>query len=195
VRALFAVLLFLTSHVAVAQEPQATSDGDAIRGVIAAWYDALQKRGPGPASLGQLSHWQLFAPRAIDGGPRDTETNPNSAALSPTISHELAAQALKFTHEIDVLKIDPHFAKAIVWERGYFYAWAAQNTYERAASALFILEKQQDGRWLILAHEASSQGIPPNKITDPMPDLRESFYATQGKNRDPEADARNQPKF
>ena len=78
---------------------------------------------------------------------------------------------------------------------GYFYAWAAQKTYERAASALFIFEKQEDGRWLILAHQANSQGIPPNKITDPMPDLRGLFYETEGKGRDPEADARNQDKF
>ena len=37
---------------------------------------------------------------------------------------------------------------------------------------LFIFEKQANGDWMILAHEANSQGIPPNKLTSPMPDLR-----------------------
>ena len=68
----------------------------------------------------------------------------------------------------------------IVWERGYFYAWANQATYELAASTLFVMEKQPDGGWLILAHKAVSTGIPPNKITDPLPDLAEHWKAKQG---------------
>ncbi len=194
-RTLFTVVFLLLPTLAVAQVPQANDDETALRAVIAGWYDTLQKRGPAPATLGQQGNWRLYAPGAINGGPHETETDPRSARLSPTISHELAAQALKFSYEIDVLRIDPRFAKAIVWERGYFYAWAAQQTYETAASALFIFEKQPDGHWLILAHEANSQGIPPTKRTDPMPNLRELFYATQGKGRDPEADARKQQKF
>lgn len=194
-RAPFTALFLLVSPVAVAQEPHAKADETAIREVITAWYGELQQRGTAPAMLGQQGHRRLYAPGAINGGPKETETNPKSAALSPTISHELAAQALKFSYDIDVLTVDPRFAKAIVWERGYFYAWAAQQTYETAASALFIFEKQPEGHWLILGHEANSQGIPPTKRTDPMPDLRELFYATQGKERDPEADARDQQKF
>lgn len=78
-----------------------------------------------------------------------------------------------------------------MWERGYFYAWAVQKTYERPAATTFILERrEEDGRWLILAHQSGSYGIPPNKITDPMPDLRGLFYATEGKHRDPAADAK-----
>ncbi|HEX2841283.1 hypothetical protein [Hyphomicrobium sp.] len=194
-RALFAALFLLVSPVAVAEEPHAKSDETAIREVIATWYGELQQRGTAPTTLGRHGYRNLYAPGAIDGGPHDTETNPKSARLSPTISHELAAQALKFSYEIDVLKIDARFAKAIVWERGYFYAWAAQQTYETAASALFIFERQPEGHWLILAHEANSQGIPPTKRTDPMPDLRELFYATQGKERDPETDTLNKQKF
>jgi hypothetical protein len=34
-----------------------------------------------------------------------------------------------------------------------------------------------------------SSGIPRNKLTDPMPDLRARFYATEGKDRDPGKDA------
>jgi len=55
--------------------------------------------------------------------------------------------------------------------------------------------KQDDGRWLILAHQAHSIGIPPTKRTDPLPDLRDHFYRTQGKDRDPAADARASEKF
>lgn len=65
----------------------------------------------------------------------------------------------------------------------------AQTTYERAGSALFVLEKQDSGRWLVLAHSTSTVGIPPNLKTDPMPDLRDLFYSTEGKDRDPQADA------
>jgi hypothetical protein len=188
VRAILTALLLLVVPAAVAQGPPPADDEAAIRRVIATWYAELQK---GEARR----HWQLFAPGALDGGPAETELNPHSRARSPTISNELAARALRFAYEIDVLKIDPRLAKAIVWEKGYFYAWAAQRTYETAASALFVLEKQPDGDWLILAHEAQSIGIPPNKVTNPMPDLRDLFYATHGKDRDPEADARNAGKF
>jgi hypothetical protein len=192
-RVAFALFLLLIGP-ATAHAHDRAADEAAIRRVIASWYASLQDRGRVASTLAQHGY-QLYAPSAIDGGPQETETNPQSRALSPSISNELAARALRFSYEIDVLTIDPHFAKVIVWERGYFYAWAAQRTYENAASTLFIFEKQNDGQWLILAHQANSQGIPPNKITDPMPDLRDLYYATQGKGRDPEADARNADKF
>ena len=74
---------------------------------------------------------------------------------------------------------------------GYVYAFAAQRTYENAAATSFILERSgKDGRWRIAAHQSGSYGIPPDKITRPMPDLRTLFYATEGKDRDPAADAR-----
>ena len=137
----------------------------------------------------------LKAPGAIMGEPRPTviERNPGSRAWTGYyVSNELAAKALEFRYD---LIIDGRFAKVRVWERGYFYAWAAQTTYENAASALFILERQDEGRdagrWLILAHEAGTQGIPPNKKTNPMPDLRALYYSTAGfgLGRDPEKDA------
>jgi hypothetical protein len=54
-----------------------------------------------------------------------------------------------------------------------------------------VLERSaEDGAWRIFAHQSSSQGIPPNKVTDPMPDLRALFYATEGRDRDPAVDAR-----
>ena len=38
-------------------------------------------------------------------------------------------------------------------------------------------EKLPNGGWLILARRAISQGIPPSKVTGPMPDLRADDYA------------------
>ncbi|HEX8381685.1 MAG TPA: hypothetical protein VF619_14180, partial [Allosphingosinicella sp.] len=90
----------------------------------------------------------------------------------PRVYTALAAQAPKFAWEIDSIRRDSTFAKVQVWERGYFYAFAVKRTYETAAATTFVLERsEKDGRWLILAHQSSSQGIPPNKVTSPMPDL------------------------
>lgn len=168
--ALRAFALFLLFALPSAPAFAQSADETAIRETIAGWYAELRK---GPAR----EHWRYFAPGSIDGGPRETELRPESRARSPTISNELAARAMKFSYDVDVLKIDASLAKAIVWERGYFYAWSSKVTYENAASTLFVFEKQPDGRWLILAHEANSVGIPPNKVTDPLPDLRPVWEA------------------
>jgi hypothetical protein len=177
-----AALLFAALPAAAQQG----EDEAKVRAVIAEWYQRVAKQ---PADM----PWVLFAPGSIDAGPGysvPADLNSGSRVLrGPWINHELAAQALKFSYDIDVLKIDPRFAKAYVWERGYFYAWAAQTTYENAASTLFLLEKQDDGRWLILAHDARSTGIPSNKVTDPLPDLRELYYSRCA-SCDPEADAK-----
>lgn len=181
-RAIVAALLVLLSAPAIA-EPDTASEETAIREVIARWYEELGKSGEGRVS-------GLTAPRLIDASPHYRHRNTGAASLGPRVYTSLAARALKFTYDIDRVRIDPNFAKVDVWERGYFYAAAAQKTYERAADTTFVLERQEkDGRWLILAHQSSSQGIPPNKITDPMPDLRALYYATEGKDRDPAADA------
>ncbi|MCC7252501.1 hypothetical protein [Hyphomicrobium sp.] len=187
-RAIFAVLLLLLLSPAAAA--QGTGDEEAaIRTVIAAWYAELQKKDGGRISA-------LTAPGFIDASPHYRYIDTGAAMLGPRVYTSLPARALKFAYDIERLRIDPNFAKVNVWERGYFYAFAAQKTYESAAGTLFILERQEkDSRWLILAHQSSSLGIPPNKITDPMPDLRDHFYATEGKERDPEADARNAGKF
>ena len=78
----------------------------------------------------------------------------------------------------------------------YFYAAAAQVTYERVMDTIFIFERQEkDGRWMILAHQSGSYGIAPGEATNPMPDLRKLYYATKGKDRDPDADARKAKEF
>jgi hypothetical protein len=180
--ALMALLLLapLAAHAQASEE-------DKVRAVIADWYERVSKT---PADR----PWAILAPGGIDGGPGysvPADLNSGAAAIrGPWLNNELAARALQFRYDIDQLVVDAHLAKARVWERGYFYAWAAQKTYETAASALFILERQTDGAWKILAHEAGSQGIPPNRITDPMPDLRALHYERCGPACDPEADAK-----
>ncbi|HVY89094.1 MAG TPA: hypothetical protein VG942_09520 [Hyphomonadaceae bacterium] len=181
------VLWLFTALPTFAQTPD---DGAKVRAVIADWYSRV---GHAEADRPYL----LMAPGGVDAGPGYAEipdipaAQRSAAAWSgPHINNELAAQALKFSYDIDVLKVDAHLAKAMVWERGYFYAYAAQQTYENAALAMFVLEKQADGRWLILAHQATSIGIPPTKVTTPMPDLHDLFYATVGKDRDPVTDAK-----
>ncbi len=49
-------------------------------------------------------------------------------------------------YDIDRLVVNANLAKVDVWERGYFYASAAQKTYELAADTMFVLEKQAGGR-------------------------------------------------
>jgi hypothetical protein len=170
------VILFalLAANPALAQSPD---DETKIRAVIAEWY----KRVGQPEAK---AVWALMAPNGVDGGPGYAEIPPiareklSAAAYSgPLINNELASKALRFAYDIDRLVVNANLAKADVWERGYFYAWSAQKTYELAADAMFVLEKQPNGEWLILAHRATSQGIPPNRITSPMPDLRADYYA------------------
>jgi hypothetical protein len=174
--------------LAVSAPAQAQPAETAVRAVIGNWYAELAKRGDGRP-------FSLFAPGHIDASPPIGHRDTGSAALGPPVYESLAATALEFRYEIDAIRLDASFARVDVWERGYFYAFAAQQTYERAAGTTFVLERQKDGRWLILAHRSDTVGIPPNRITRPMPDLRDRFYATQGKDRDPAADARNASRF
>jgi hypothetical protein len=179
------VLLVLSPAPAYALAP-APAEGE-IRAAIARWYDELVKKVEGRL-------WTLTAPGFIEASPPYHYQRPSSRAAAPRVYNSLAATALKFDWEIDAVRRDSAFAKVQVWERGYFYAWAAKQTYELAASTTFILERQEkDGSWLILAHQSSSQGIPPNKVTNPMPDLHELWETTRGKDRDPEADAAGSP--
>jgi hypothetical protein len=189
------LMLFATLTFAASASAQNAADEAAVRGVIAAWY---QRVGKVPAD----APWSLMAPGAIDGGPgyaeipyQPPEYRSRAAYSGPLLNNELASKALKFAYDIDVMKLDPRLAKVLVWERGYFYASAAQVTYETAMATMFVLEKQDSGAWLILAHHASSQGIPPNKITNPMPDLHDHYYAKCGKACDAEADAKKAKEF
>ena len=184
---LIALALLGAAAPALAQIPNATPDETSVRAVIADWYKRI---GTPKAD----APWTIFAPGGVDNGPGysvPADLHSGSAAIrGPFLNHEMASRAMQFAWEIDVLKVDPHFAKVIVWERGYYFAFAAQKTYELGASTLFLLEKQADGAWKILLHDTSGQGIPPNKITAPMPDLRALYYERCGAGCDPVADAR-----
>jgi hypothetical protein len=184
---LSAVLSLATLPCMAPAHAQTPEDEAAVKDVIADWYRRVgQFKADAP--------WALLAPGGVDDGPGyavPADLHSGAAVIrGPYINNELAAKAMKFSYEIDVLKVDPRFAKAIVWERGYFYASAAQKTYETAASTLFVFEKQADGAWEILLHDANSTGIPPNRITDPMPDLRDLYYQRCGSACDPVADAK-----
>lgn len=182
-----AALAVLTSTHAFAQP---ANDKARVLAVIADWYDRVrdpEARAP----------WALMAPGGIDAGPgyaeipyQPPEQRSAAAYSGPRINNEMAAQAMRFAYDIDAVILNADLAKVDVWERGYFYAFAAQKSYERAADAMFVLQKMKTGEWKILAHEATSQGIPPNKITDPMPDLRDEYYAKCGAACDPVADAK-----
>lgn len=186
-RAIVALLAAFLVQSAHAEETGAVEA--AIRTVIDRWYEELGKRGEGRPEL-------LTAPGFIDATPYYTHIDTGAASLGPRVHTSLAATALEFRHEIERMRIDPNFARVAVLERGYFYAWAAQKTTERHGHTDFILERsEKDGAWRILGHQTGSYGIPPHKVTDPMPDLRELFYATAGADRDPEADALNAGKF
>jgi hypothetical protein len=170
-RAVF-VAVILACAAVPANAAAETGDEAAVRSVVADWYAGLRRP--------KRTHWMLYAPGGIDGGPEETELYPDIRARSPTISNELAAKALQFAYDIDAIVVDPHLARVWAWERGYFYAWATDSTYELAASTLFVLERQTDGRWLILAHEARSVGIPSTKRTDPLPDMEPVWKARRG---------------
>jgi hypothetical protein len=185
-RLLLALPALIAATPALAQTPAAETE---IRSVIADWYKELAKKQDGYP-------YRLTAPQFIDASPWYDHVDNGSRALGPRIYTSLAARAIEFRYDVDTLRIDPNFARASVWERGYFFAYAANKTYEMAHRTTFIFERgPSDGRWRIVAHESSSQGIPPNKITNPMPDLRARFYATEGKDRDPAEDARKAAQF
>jgi hypothetical protein len=184
-----ALLLALFSVApAMAQGPAASAD-DQIRATIARWYAELAKKDEGRMH-------DIVAPGFIDSTPHYRHVDNGSAALGPRIFTSLPALALKFAYTVGPIRRDATFAKVRVDERGYFYAAAAQKTYERSADTVFILERQEkDGRWLILAHQSGSYGIAPGRATDPMPDLRALYYATEGKDRDPAKDAEEAGRF
>lgn len=183
-------LIVLAIAAATPAFAQASDDEAKIRAVIADWYERV--RDPE-----EKMPWALMSPGGVDAGPGYAEMiyiphrEQSVAAYSgPRINNEMAAKAMRFAYDIDRMVVNPNLAKVDVWERGYFYASAAQKTYELAVDTMFVLEKQAGGEWKILLHEGTSQGIPPNKITNPMPDLRDEYYARCGPVCDPVADAK-----
>ncbi len=129
-----AIALILLTLSASAPAFAQTSDDEAkVRVVIAEWFERV-----GHAEARQP--WVLMAPGGIDSGPgyaeipyQPREQRSAAAYSGPRINHETAAQAMAFAFDIDQPILNADLAKVDVWERGYFYAAAAQKTYERAA--------------------------------------------------------------
>lgn len=145
-------------------------DREQVEGVIAKWYAELQKREEGNA-------YRLLSPQAIVERceclpPGET---PVKHAQLP-FRDELAYGALKFSYEIEEIRLDRHFARVDVWERGWYYAWAAKTTYENDADTTFVLERDDKGEWKILAFSANSIAVHPKYADDPMPDLSDEFF-------------------
>jgi len=162
---LLALLGSVSSVVSAADHP---GDQDPLT-VIGDWYAELAKRDQGRP-------FRLTAPGFIDASPSVDYVDTGAAVLGPAIYTSLAARALEFDYDVASVRLDANFAKVRVWEKGYFYAFAAQSTYELGASTLFVLEREEmSGRWLILAHETTSVGISPTLQTDPLPDMRKAW--------------------
>lgn len=167
---------------------QTADDEAAIRSLVAEWYEE-HRAGPN----GDVA--RLRAPHAIDASPGFNTIRRTKDGPTIRVYKSLAFQALKFDPIIRRLEMDPDFAKATVDERGYFYDYARQKATESAGLATFVFEKQGDGRWLVLVHKTELFDVLDHISTDPGIDLRELFYATQGRDRDPEQDARNKNKW
>lgn len=181
-----AVCVLFLSGPAFADGGEAEAE---IRAAVAQWYDELMKKEEGRVDL-------VVGRPFFEATRYYHHVDTGAAVPGPRVYSSLAARALQFTYDIEIRRVDPNFARVAVSERGYFYAAAAQRTNESAADSDFILERQEkDGKWRIVAYRSGSYGIPPNMRTDPMPDLRDLYYSTVGKDRDPAADAREAAKF
>jgi hypothetical protein len=141
-----------------------------IEGVIAKWYAELRKGEDG-------NTYRLFASQPIveDCECLPPGETPVRYALPPFRS-ELAYSALKFSYEIEKMRLDSYFARVEVWERAWYYAWAAETTYENDAETTFVLERDDNGEWKVLAFSASGIAVHPKYADDPMPDLRDEFF-------------------
>lgn len=115
--------------------------------------------------------YRLMAPGGIDASPAYRHQDNGSAALGPRYFVSLAATMPLFRYEVTGIVSDARFAKVRVRERGYRYAGAAKVTYERMGNTLMVLERQDDGRWLVLAHQTYTTGFHSSLGTTPLPDL------------------------
>ena len=143
-----------------------------VRDVVASWYAEVVKGRQG-------RQWRLFAPGAIIEDcrpPRDDNKQLPRVITELEFPRELAANALKFDYEITRMLVEPNLARVDVWERGWFYAWAVESTYEDAAGTTFILQRDDEGAWKIAAYGSRSSAVHPDHVDDPMPDLREEYY-------------------
>lgn len=153
--------------------PASTLVSDApVRQLIDDWYKRAKA---------DESPYPLIASGAVLDWPKVDDCGPKPAYAQPRPPFELAATALRFDYEIRKLTMHDDLAKAVVWERGWFYAWAAEKSYQTAVETTFVLEKDRDGHWKVLAHAPHPTAIHPDHVDDPMPDLKDEWEARQRK--------------
>ena len=146
------------------EEGANSSDAAAIERLIDDWYVEQCAAEDGRP-------YRLMAPGGIDASPAYRHQDNGSAALGPRYFVSLAATMPLFRYEVTGVVSDARFAKVRVRERGYRYAGAAKVTYERMGNTLMVLERQDGGRWLVLAHQTYTTGFHSSLGTTPLPDL------------------------
>ena len=156
-----ALLLFVRPALAQTAE-------DEVRAFIAQWYAELRKGE-------EARVYPLMAPAgAVLPTMCPDRCGPQPRVMKiqkgPPFPHLLVVRAKQFAYEIRDARIEQTLARVDVWERGWFWAWAAQQTYENAASATFYLEKRE-GQWKVALYRSDSRAVHPEHKNDPMPDL------------------------
>ena len=152
------------SSLAEAQDAASEAPEAAVQRLVDDWY-AQQCAGE------RGRPYMLMAPGGIEASRAYIYPDTGSAALGPRVFVSLASTAQLVRYEVTNIRADSRFAKVRVRERGYRYASASKVTYERMSDTLLVVERQDDGRWLVLAHETSSIGFHSNLGTTPLPDL------------------------
>lgn len=147
----------------------ARSDQEAVAQVIADWYVELRKRE-------DVRLYAMLAPMGMILPERCPDRcGPQPRMLKYKAGERfadfLAARAEKFSYEIENARVETTLARVDVWERGWTYAWAARQTYQSAASAMFILEKREGQGWKVLVYRSQSSAIHPKHKDEPLPDL------------------------
>lgn len=164
-RCVYAATFFLAATFCVssagAKPPEQTI---AIERLVDDWYAQQCAGEEGRPNL-------LMAPGGIEASPGYHYPDTGSAALGPRQYTSLAATSSLFRYEVASVVADARFAKLYIRERGYRYAEAAGVTYERMGDTRLVIERQDDGRWLVLAHQTFTTGFHPDLGTKPLPDL------------------------
>jgi hypothetical protein len=159
---ILALLLFVRPAFAQTAE-------DEVNAFIAQWYAELRK--------GEEAHiYPLMAPvGAVLPTICPDRCGPQPRVMKikkgPPFPHLLAARAQQFAYEIRDARVEQTLARVDVWERGWFWAWATQQTYENAALATFYLEKRDGQGWKVALYRSDSSAVHPKHKNDPMPDL------------------------
>ena len=164
---IFRVVVFLVL-VVVSRPAIAQTAEDDVHAFIAQWYAELRKGEeariyPLMAPVGAVL--PTICPNRCGPRPRVMKIEKG-----PPFPHLLAVRAQQFAYEIRDSRVEQTLARVDVWERGWFWAWAAQQTYENAASATFYLEKRED-QWKVALYRSDLRAVHPSHKNDPMPDL------------------------